>query len=119
MDFAYEVSRSLSACQGCLLVIDASQGNESNRNFLIILSIKFLIGIQAQTIANFYLAFEAGLEIIPVINKIDMKTAKLNMVLEQLKKTLDFSKDQVIAVSAKIGTNCETILQKVIERIPK
>ncbi len=77
------------------------------------------LGIQAQTIANFYLGFEAGLKIIPVINKIDMKTAKLSMVLEQVKNTLDFSAEECLPVSAKLGTNCENILHEVIERIPK
>jgi small GTP-binding protein len=101
IDFSYEVSRSLSACQGCLLVVDATQG------------------IQAQTIANFYLAFESGLYIVPVINKIDLKTAKLNVVIEQLKTTLDFSKDDIIPISAKQGINCEAILKAVIEKIPK
>ena len=101
IDFSYEVSRSLSACQGCILIVDAAQG------------------IQAQTIANFYLAFEAGLHIIPVVNKIDLKTAKVNIVLEQLKNTLDFNKEDVIPISAKLGTNCEMILQKVISQIPK
>ncbi|XP_047210568.1 translation factor Guf1, mitochondrial isoform X2 [Girardinichthys multiradiatus] len=89
VDFSYEVSRSLSACQGVLLIIDANQG------------------IQAQTVANFYLAFEAQLTIIPVINKIDLKNADPERVESQIEK-----------ISAKLGTNVETVLQAVVERIP-
>jgi translation elongation factor EF-4 len=73
---------------------------------------------KAQTIANFYLAFEAGLQIIPVINKIDLKTAKVDMVVEQIEKTLDFSRDDILMISAKHGTNCESVLEHIIKRLP-
>ncbi|VTJ89760.1 Hypothetical predicted protein, partial [Marmota monax] len=100
VDFSYEVSRSLSACQGVLLVVDANEG------------------IQAQTVANFFLAFEAQLTVIPVINKIDLKNADPEMVEKQIEKVFDIPSDECIKISAKLGTNVESVLQAVIERIP-
>lgn len=100
IDFTYEVSRSLKACQGCILVVDATQG------------------VQAQTIANFFLAFELGIKIIPVLNKIDLKTAKVKETEEQLFKTLDIKSEEVIHVSAKTGLNCSAVLDAVVERLP-
>uniref|UniRef100_A0A8C6QZB8 GUF1 homolog, GTPase n=1 Tax=Nannospalax galili TaxID=1026970 RepID=A0A8C6QZB8_NANGA len=100
VDFSYEVSRSLSACQGVLLVVDANEG------------------IQAQTVANFFLAFEAQLSVIPVINKIDLKNADPKRVEKQIEKVFDIPGDECIKISAKLGTNVESVLQAVIERIP-
>ncbi|XP_014993784.2 translation factor GUF1, mitochondrial isoform X4 [Macaca mulatta] len=100
VDFSYEVSRSLSACQGVLLVVDANEG------------------IQAQTVANFFLAFEAQLSVIPVINKIDLKNADPERVENQIEKVFDIPSDECIKISAKLGTNVESVLQAVIERIP-
>lgn len=100
IDFTYEVSRSLKACQGCILVVDATQG------------------VQAQTIANFFLAFESGIKIIPVINKIDLKTANIESTIEQMNQTLEFNREDIILISAKTGLNCETILDAIINRIP-
>ncbi|XP_005554855.2 translation factor GUF1, mitochondrial isoform X3 [Macaca fascicularis] len=100
VDFSYEVSRSLSACQGVLLVVDANEG------------------IQAQTVANFFLAFEAQLAVIPVINKIDLKNADPERVENQIEKVFDIPSDECIKISAKLGTNVESVLQAVIERIP-
>ncbi|XP_007568464.1 translation factor Guf1, mitochondrial-like [Poecilia formosa] len=100
VDFSYEVSRSLSACQGVLLIIDANQG------------------IQAQTVANFYLAFEAQLAIIPVINKIDLKNADPERVESQIEKVFDIPREECIRISAKLGTNVEAVLQAVVKRIP-
>lgn len=100
VDFSYEVSRSLSACQGVLLVVDANQG------------------IQAQTVANFYLAFEAQLSIIPVINKIDLKNADPDRVESQVEKVFDIPREECVRISAKLGTNVEQVLQAVVERIP-
>ncbi|XP_048365151.1 translation factor GUF1, mitochondrial [Sphaerodactylus townsendi] len=100
VDFSYEVARSLSACQGVLLVVDANEG------------------IQAQTVANFYLAFEAQLSIIPVINKIDLKNADPERVEKQIEKVFDIPKEDCIRISAKLGTNIDGILQAIIERIP-
>uniref|UniRef100_A0A3P9ML57 GUF1 homolog, GTPase n=1 Tax=Oryzias latipes TaxID=8090 RepID=A0A3P9ML57_ORYLA len=100
VDFSYEVSRSLSACQGVLLIVDANQG------------------IQAQTVANFYLAFEAQLSIIPVINKIDLKNADPSRVESQIEKVFDIPTEECIRISAKLGTNVEKVLQAVVERIP-
>jgi GTP-binding protein LepA len=100
VDFSYEVSRSLAACEGAILVIDATQG------------------IQAQTLANCYMAIEHNLELIPVINKIDLPSADIDKVALEIENTLGISKDEIIAVSAKEGTNIEKVLEKVIERVP-
>jgi translation elongation factor EF-4 len=82
-----------------LLVVDASQG------------------VQAQTIANFFLAFEANLNIIPIINKIDLKSAKVKETIEQMKQILDLKEDEMICISAKTGLNCSMILEEIIKRI--
>uniref|UniRef100_A0A6Q2Z377 Tr-type G domain-containing protein n=1 Tax=Esox lucius TaxID=8010 RepID=A0A6Q2Z377_ESOLU len=100
VDFSYEVSRSISACQGVLLIVDANQG------------------IQAQTVANFYLAFEAQLTIIPVINKIDLKNADPERVENQIEKVFDIPKEECIRISAKLGTNVDQVLQEVVKRLP-
>lgn len=100
VDFSYEVSRSLAACQGALLVVDAAQG------------------VQAQTVANFYLAFESNLTIIPVINKIDQPTADPDRVKAQLKSMFDLDANDVLLTSAKTGLGLEHVLPAVIERIP-
>ncbi|KAH6792050.1 Small GTP-binding protein [Perilla frutescens var. hirtella] len=100
VDFSYEVSRSLAACQGVLLVVDAAQG------------------VQAQTVANFYLAFEANLTVIPVINKIDQPTADPDRVKEQLKSIFDLDPNEALLTSAKTGLGLEQVLPAVIERIP-
>ncbi|KAF7106464.1 hypothetical protein CFC21_107191 [Triticum aestivum] len=100
VDFSYEVSRSLVACQGALLVVDAAQG------------------VQAQTIANFYLAFESNLSIIPVINKIDQPTADPDNVKAQLKRLFDIDPSEALLTSAKTGQGLSQVLPAVIERIP-
>ncbi|GFY87044.1 small GTP-binding protein [Actinidia rufa] len=100
VDFSYEVSRSLAACQGALLVVDAAQG------------------VQAQTVANFYLAFESNLTIIPVINKIDQPTADPDRVKAQLKSMFDLDPIDALLTSAKTGQGLEQVLPAVIERIP-
>ncbi|MFN2340607.1 MAG: translation elongation factor 4 [Halanaerobium sp.] len=99
VDFAYEVSRSLAACEGALLVIDAAQG------------------VEAQTMANIYLALEHDLEIIPVINKIDLPSANPQRVKEQLLE-IGIDPDEAILASAKEGTNIDLILDAIIERVP-
>jgi len=100
VDFAYEVSRSLAACEGALLVIDAAQG------------------VEAQTMANIYLALEHDLEIIPVINKIDLPSANPQRVKEQL-LDIGIDPDEAILASAKEGTNIDQILEAIIKRIPE
>ncbi|XP_043706626.1 translation factor GUF1 homolog, mitochondrial isoform X2 [Telopea speciosissima] len=100
VDFSYEVSRSLAACQGALLVVDAAQG------------------VQAQTVANFYLAFESNLTIIPVINKIDQPTADPDRIKAQLKSMFDLDPEAALLTSAKTGQGLEYVLPAVIERIP-
>lgn len=100
VDFSYEVSRSLAACQGVLLVVDAAQG------------------VQAQTVANFYLAFESNLAIIPVINKIDQPTADPDHVKTQLKSLFDLDPNHALLTSAKTGQGLEHVLPAVIDRIP-
>jgi GTP-binding protein LepA len=100
VDFAYEVSRSIAACEGAILVIDATQG------------------IEAQTLANLYMAMEHNLKIIPVINKIDMPAAEPERIMMEIENTLAIPKEEVIMVSAKTGQNVEAVLQAVIDRIP-
>ena len=99
VDFSYEVSRSLAACEGAMLVVDASQG------------------IEAQTLANLYLALENDLTIIPVINKIDLPNANVPKVKEELVKTLGFKEEEILLCSAKTGIGVKEILDAVIERI--
>ncbi len=100
VDFSYEVSRSLHACQGALLLVDAAQG------------------VQAQTMANFFLAFEQDLAIIPVINKIDLPTANIPAVIHQLDTLFDFKSNEIIEASAKAGVGMQNILHALIDRIP-
>ncbi|XP_033631617.1 translation factor Guf1, mitochondrial-like [Asterias rubens] len=100
VDFNYEVSRSLKACQGVLLLVDANQG------------------VQAQTVANFYLAFESDLTIIPVLNKIDLKFADPESAANQIKTLFDISQEDILSISAKLGTGVDEILPAVIDRIP-
>lgn len=100
VDFSYEVSRSLYACQGAVLLVDAAQG------------------VEAQTMANFYLAFEQDLTIIPVINKIDIAAADVDRVTKQMIKLFDFKKEEIILSSAKTGIGIENVLHAVIQRIP-
>ncbi len=102
VDFSYEVSRSLAACEGALLVVDASQG------------------VEAQTISNLYLAVEAGLEIIPVINKIDLPNAAdmIPAVQQQLVDLIGCRPEEIFLISAKYGTGVERLLPAIIERIP-
>ncbi len=100
VDFSYEVSRSLAACEGAILIVDATQG------------------IEAQTLANCYLAMEHDLKIIPVLNKIDLPSADVEKHALEIENTLAIPKEEIIAVSAKMGTNVEQVLDAVIERIP-
>src|SRR4030042_278063 len=100
VDFSYEVSRALSSCDGVLLLIDASQG------------------VQAQTIANLYLAMENNLEIIPVINKIDLPTADIERVLEQIATELALDPLSHLQCWAKDGIGSEEILEAIVQRIP-
>lgn len=100
VDFSYEVSRSLYACQGALLLVDAAQG------------------VQAQTMANFYLAFDQDLTIVPVINKIDMAAADPDKVKKELDQLFDIKGEECILASAKAGIGIQDILQAVIKRMP-
>jgi len=100
VDFSYEVSRSLYACQGALLLVDAAQG------------------VQAQTMANFYLAFSQDLAIVPVINKVDMAAADPDRVAKQLEHLFDFEKKDMLMTSAKSGLGMESVLESVIKKIP-
>jgi len=100
VDFSYEVSRAIAACEGAILVVDATQG------------------IQAQTISNLYLAVDHGLEIIPVINKIDMPAAMPEEVTEQIVDLIGCSKNDVISVSARTGLNVERILEAIVISVP-
>jgi GTP-binding protein LepA len=100
VDFSYEVTRSLQACEGCLLVVDASQG------------------VQAQTVANYLLAVELNLVVIPTINKIDLPSARPDLVCEEIEESLALDSTQAIRASAKQGIGISDILRAVVERIP-
>ena len=100
VDFAYEVSRSIAACEGALLIVDASQG------------------VQAQTISNLYMALEHDLEIIPVINKCDMDSAMPDMVEDEIVELLGCKREEIIRASGKTGMGVEEILNAIVERIP-
>ncbi|KAI8376501.1 P-loop containing nucleoside triphosphate hydrolase protein [Radiomyces spectabilis] len=100
VDFSYEVSRSLAACQGTLLLVDAAQG------------------IQAQTVANFYLAYGEGLHIIPVLNKIDLPGAEPERVTQQIQSAFELDASDILQISAKSGINIDAVLPSVIEHIP-
>ncbi|MBI5754020.1 elongation factor 4 [Candidatus Peregrinibacteria bacterium] len=100
VDFYYEVSRSLAACEGAILVVDATQG------------------IEAQTLANCYMAMEHNLEIIAVLNKIDLPSADVERRAKEIEVALGIPVSEIIAVSAKEGTNVEKVLERVIERVP-
>ena len=100
VDFSYEVSRSIAACEGALLLVDASQG------------------IQAQTISNLYLALEQDLEIIPVLNKVDMESANIEEVSDQIIDLLGCELDEIIHASGKTGLGVENVLTAIVEKIP-
>lgn len=100
VDFNYEVSRSLAACEGAILVVDAAQG------------------IEAQTLANLYLALDSDLTIIPVINKIDLPNADVEKVTNELIDTFGFTKDEILLTSAKTGVGIKELVETVIERVP-
>lgn len=100
VDFSYEVSRSLSACQGALLIVDAAQG------------------VQAQTMANFYLAFEQDLKIIPVLNKIDLPNADVERIGDQLVHCFEIDKAEILPISAKTGQGVLAVLDAIVDRVP-
>lgn len=100
VDFTYEVSRSLYACQGAVLLVDATQG------------------VEAQTMANFYLAFDQELSIVPVLNKVDMSHAQPERVMKQMEYLFDFKEQEIIHASGKAGIGINDVLNAVIERIP-
>lgn len=100
VDFTYEVSRSLAACEGAILIVDATQG------------------VEAQTLANVYLALENNLEILPVINKIDLPSADVEKTRTEIEDVIGLPADNAPAISAKIGTNVEDVLKQVVECVP-
>ncbi|HEY0281362.1 MAG TPA: translation elongation factor 4 [Rhizomicrobium sp.] len=100
VDFAYEVSRCLAACEGALLVVDASQG------------------VEAQTLANVYQAIDAGLEIVPVLNKVDLPAAEPERIRQQIEDVIGLDASGAIAISAKTGLNIEEVLEAVVHRLP-
>jgi GTP-binding protein LepA len=100
VDFSYEVSRSLQACEGAILVVDAAQG------------------IEAQTLANVHLALREGLTIVPVLNKIDLPSAQPEVVMDELETALAIPREEVLLVSAKEGTGVPDVLEAIVERIP-
>ncbi len=100
VDFSYEVSKTIAACEGALLLVDAVQG------------------VEAQTIANLYLAMEYELKIIPIINKIDLKSARCEEIKREMKDVLGVETDEILLISAKSGSGIEEVLEAVVERIP-
>src|SRR5690348_6710400 len=100
VDFAYEVSRSLAACEGALLVVDASQG------------------VEAQTVANCYTAIELGVEVVPVLNKLDLPSAEPERVIEEIEDIVGIPAQDAIRASAKTGEGIDDILEAVIARVP-
>ena len=100
VDFSYEVSRSLAACEGALLVVDAAQG------------------VEAQSVANCYTAVEQGLEVVPVLNKIDLPTADIDRAKAEIEAVIGIDASESVAISAKTGLNIEEVLEAIVERIP-
>src|ERR1700692_1783127 len=100
VDFGYEVSRCLAACEGALLVVDASQG------------------VEAQTLANVYQAIDAGLEIVPVLNKIDLPAAEPERVKQQIEEVIGLDSSGALEISAKTGLNIEAVLEALVTRLP-
>ncbi len=100
VDFSYEVSRALQACEGAVLVVDAAQG------------------IEAQTLANTYLAVEAGLEILPVLNKIDLPSAEPERVAREIEDVIGLDREDVLSVSAKTGQGIDELLERIVEKVP-
>src|SRR5690554_3201860 len=100
VDFSYEVSRAIAACEGALLIVDATQG------------------IQAQTISNLYLAIEHDLEIIPLVNKVDMESAMVDDVKDQIVELIGCDREDIIPTSAKTGVGIETVLETIIKKVP-
>src|SRR5688500_11183164 len=100
VDFAYEVSRCLAACEGALLVVDASQG------------------VEAQTLANVYQAIDAGLDIIPVLNKVDLPAAEPERVKQQIEDVIGLDASEAVPISAKTGLNIEGVLEALVTRLP-
>ena len=101
VDFNYEVSRALYACEGAVLVVDATQG------------------IEAQTLANLYLALDANLVIIPVINKIDLPSAQVDAVKKDLVNLLGVAEEEIIPISAKTGQNVDLVLEAIAQKVPQ
>jgi len=100
VDFAYEVSRCLAACEGALLIVDSSQG------------------VEAQTLANVYQAIDAGLEIVPILNKVDLPAAEPERVRQQIEDVIGIDASEAIPISAKTGLNVERVLEAVVEKLP-
>src|SRR5690348_8900569 len=100
VDFAYEVSRSLAACEGAILVVDASQG------------------VEAQTLANVYQALDNDLEILPVLNKVDLPSADEDRVKQQIEDVIGIDASEAVGVSAKTGLNVQAVLEAIVEKLP-
>jgi GTP-binding protein LepA len=100
VDFSYEVSRSLAACEGALLVVDAAQG------------------VEAQSVANCYTAIEQGLEVVPVLNKIDLPSAEPERVIAEIEEVIGIPADEALMISAKTGLGVEDVLEQLVLKVP-
>ena len=100
VDFSYEVSRSLSACEGALLVVDATQG------------------VEAQTVANCYTAIELGVEVLPILNKMDLQSANPDEAKEEIEEVIGLDATDAVEASAKTGMGIDEILERIVERVP-
>ncbi|MCK4843307.1 MAG: GTP-binding protein, partial [Methylococcales bacterium] len=100
VDFSYEVSRSLAACEGALLVVDAAQG------------------VEAQSVANCYTAIEQGLEVVPVLNKIDLPSAEPERVIAEIEDVIGIDADEALKISAKTGIGIEDVLEQLVDKVP-
>ena len=117
VDFTYEVSRALAACEGALLVIDATQGIEAQTEGALLV-IDATQGIEAQTLANVYLALDNDLEIIPVINKIDLPSADPERVKHEIEDVIGIDASEAVLTSAKTGIGIEDVLEAIVAKIP-
>ena len=120
VDFSYEVSRSLAACEGAVLVVDASQGVEAQTvaNSYLAADLDLELGVEAQTVANSYLAADLDLELVPVLNKIDLPSSHPDQVKKELEDIIGINADDAVMISAKTGEGVPELLERIVRDIP-